>query len=975
MLPPFSVAYIKGWRRSVSALIVAEAVRELGLEAELRPDYKVLETAGSIARAYAVGPKEAAAILQLTTRVAPAVTDLLKDAVRKRGMRGFLTHEAIAKEIFSEAWSSGVGLYEAWNDALTNREDRKLVSLLIARMCADWDRQQISGRKGWGSKDLQPLHSACGGFLAFLRALKDKLPPNEYEKHSNGLQEQSISKEIEQKQVAELEEKDRELAMRVADATLEQLKSKLESDMKVLEEAVPTAEKEAKETQLDLKKGQAYTKAWMEEHCKLVTVEQENLVSYVKDIAQHISKLQETYALVVVDVTVYPANAKLVSTALDSMGLLLNMNGNNNAGHVQLPTCHTNTTSQVVYKHRRLVEDNLMSSQKLDISQTVALHSKPDEAHASDKRGGVQTCLQAEFARAICAKKLRGARYPVYYAGFLGKHQKDVVEGLEESIYTSWDQSSSAPPKQRPRESAEVPRLTTILWQNNRPVFPSSILSKFAEESDHYNELIQIKKKLEGLWPASQGEGSSSASSVPRAVGSPDFSGTEVLDISREVSLAMTPMDGFAEERLALCPGKGGKPSVLITKSFDIYLGNPTDDEEMVVPSSDIMGFYTGAYEVKIIKSIWGRINASTGPLEKHTIPWRLESDMTLVAVDKKVMPVCSMMCNAARERGIGELAIGDHEASNTDDGGEEAVMPYRYEITPEDSFKTNCFKPNVLNANCDPEAHKPWALGAVMAGNFDRLPRQDKNKTASLVWEARTAADRGFYASHFGSQTQGVPHVLGAYPTKELGIGHKDQLRGFGVQEASPKKRPAAHVTSAKSKPKEKSTGPGKGTPKSSGMKRPAAKQDVETANTEPEERPSSEKDDKESDKAPEPKAKAKAKVKAKASGKSAPKVKAKAKAKVKVEPKASPKTEAKSKPAPGRRTRTRVNAVGQAADTTEPAVAHGKGASAEAEGAEAEAVRENEDASAEEAEEEAGESDPTVPVDVSVHESQDVE
>jgi hypothetical protein len=41
MLPPFSVAYIKGWRRSVSALIVAEAVRELGIYTELRPDYKV----------------------------------------------------------------------------------------------------------------------------------------------------------------------------------------------------------------------------------------------------------------------------------------------------------------------------------------------------------------------------------------------------------------------------------------------------------------------------------------------------------------------------------------------------------------------------------------------------------------------------------------------------------------------------------------------------------------------------------------------------------------------------------------------------------------------------------------------------------------------------------------------------------------------------------------------------------------------
>ena len=51
--------------------------------------------------------------------------------------------------------------------------------------------------------------------------------------------------------------------------------------------------------------------------------------------------------------------------------------------------------------------------------------------------------------------------------------------------------------------------------------------------------------------------------------------------------------------------------------------------------------------------------------MEKHTIPWRLENDMTLVAVDKKVMPVCSLMCSAARERGIGELAIGDHDVKS----------------------------------------------------------------------------------------------------------------------------------------------------------------------------------------------------------------------------------------------------------------------------------------------------------------------
>ena len=64
------------------------------------------------------------------------------------------------------------------------------VTLLVARMCADWDRQQLSGRKAWGSVSLIPLHAACGGFLAFLRALRDKVPPAEYQKHFQGLNEQ-----------------------------------------------------------------------------------------------------------------------------------------------------------------------------------------------------------------------------------------------------------------------------------------------------------------------------------------------------------------------------------------------------------------------------------------------------------------------------------------------------------------------------------------------------------------------------------------------------------------------------------------------------------------------------------------------------------------------------------------------------------------------------------------------------------------
>ena len=95
---------------------------------------KALEKAGDIgdiAKAYKVGPKEAAALVCLTQKIDKSVVEVLKDAVRKRGTRTFLTHEAISKEIFNTAWTSGTGQYEQWNDVLANRDDNELDTTLV----------------------------------------------------------------------------------------------------------------------------------------------------------------------------------------------------------------------------------------------------------------------------------------------------------------------------------------------------------------------------------------------------------------------------------------------------------------------------------------------------------------------------------------------------------------------------------------------------------------------------------------------------------------------------------------------------------------------------------------------------------------------------------------------------------------------------------------------------------------------------
>ena len=137
----------------------------------------------------------------------------------------------------------------------------------------------------------------------------------------------SICKDIEHKHASELEERDKDLARKVAEATLAQLKAKFEADLEHLKEVLPSKEKEERERLLDLKyikerqmmldifwqllgcfffpqphlegkhvtsqlrKGQAHTKAWMDEHCKFVTVEGDTIL--VKDIAQHKTRLEE----------------------------------------------------------------------------------------------------------------------------------------------------------------------------------------------------------------------------------------------------------------------------------------------------------------------------------------------------------------------------------------------------------------------------------------------------------------------------------------------------------------------------------------------------------------------------------------------------------------------------------------------------------------------------------------------------------
>ena len=101
--------------------------------------------------------------------------------------------------------------------------------------------------------------------------------------------------------------------------------------------------------------------------------------------------------------------------------------------------------------------------------------------------------------------------------------------------------------------------------------------------------------------------------------------------------------------------GKSGKPSIMVSKGYKIFLGNETDSE-MVFSGCELFGFNTGNFEYKIVRG--------TSKRDVNGIAWKLNSDLDLVLHEKKPIPVCKFLHAAAVNRGIAEVAISEHTIS-----------------------------------------------------------------------------------------------------------------------------------------------------------------------------------------------------------------------------------------------------------------------------------------------------------------------
>ena len=188
------------------------------------------------------------------------------------------------------------------------------VKLFLQRLTGDWDRQPVELRKTWSLKDAQSLHGACGFFLHVMGELESQVARSDFDDCKDAIlsqfmtgfsdpeidhllqttvppvelrdisflkrpvcfslsfyvcqvfvviqnryrwlcalwiQARNVVVAFEARTQKEVEAKEAEAAARVAEATLEHLKVKLNKDLEVLRARVSTPEHEAHEALKD----------------------------------------------------------------------------------------------------------------------------------------------------------------------------------------------------------------------------------------------------------------------------------------------------------------------------------------------------------------------------------------------------------------------------------------------------------------------------------------------------------------------------------------------------------------------------------------------------------------------------------------------------------------------------------------------------------------------------------------------------
>ncbi|CAK9088525.1 unnamed protein product [Durusdinium trenchii] len=368
LLRPFSLAYIKGWKRSVALLITLQGIRELQLDQNIEhfirvtmgsiyvnlslnaadarskvqvsrgatlasvvrkaPNCfnllrqmevmqrsgckasadKILEdwsNAAAVAKAFQIGKLEAGAVCALMSGMDPKIRKRLCESVRPRGMKGFITHDMVSKQIFNDTFTSGVGSAECWAMDASNKNGRNLADRFITRLEYTFDNTPPQLRKAMPFKDAARIHLATGLFTCCLEKFSETVPPGEFKQLKPSLESQfdagymdgellhiaddqvppldlrSVAAfrqhlaRIEQNIREEKDTKAQEYKRQVAAASFAMIESQIKGDMEALKSVIGDSSRQASESAKDLKyvrdrTGKNYVDKWMAEHCKLI---------------------------------------------------------------------------------------------------------------------------------------------------------------------------------------------------------------------------------------------------------------------------------------------------------------------------------------------------------------------------------------------------------------------------------------------------------------------------------------------------------------------------------------------------------------------------------------------------------------------------------------------------------------------------------------------------------------------------------
>ncbi|CAK9064704.1 FO synthase subunit 1 [Durusdinium trenchii] len=619
----------------------------------------------AISRAFSIGRSESQAVSNLQTKVDPEVLRHLQDAVSRRGMRSFLTHEVL---------------------------------LFLRRLCHDWDSQSEKMRKATSFKDARNVHITTGIFLHMLELLQQKAPASDFqdfEKHLTeifmcGLMdaellhiaEQSVPpadlmavgafrdkvKSYETKVAIETEDRKRALAEKVEKATFEQLESQINDDWRLIRE----------------QKGMDFTKEWMYEKCHLVQLPtQEKVTTALPAFNKFISQKQvsgHVYIIAAIDGTVWSQSDNMA----DMIQMMANVcsTGSTCIGYIQLPVMHSQTSMPALLKRKRLTEDTLLKINADFSTQITLLFSKESTRACTDKRLPSQMCVACAMGKnnrwiensqpvqngvmgpfALCAVAdmmgydadskpgaSAGEQPPVVYYGIMRDSATSQLRSLlETAVFKHWDGLATSPPKTRPREAPPVTKITGLSLLSvdaaGNPIFPTRILDKFSD-GPHRKALERMRDDFSQEFPQESsrtGGGGTQGQSAPRVSGQCDFSiddGKEALDVSRVVDVVTQQSGPDAADRTAL--------------HTNSCLG---------------MGFNTGSFETKIV----------TAKRDSSGLPWRFVSDLDLVVVDKFIMPICKYFHRLATSQGLGDVVIHSHDVNPKMRPAESQIVVIRF--------------------------------------------------------------------------------------------------------------------------------------------------------------------------------------------------------------------------------------------------------------------------------------------------------